>query len=220
MGKQQLKTCDVGTDGACQFAFQLAYLRLYGATASTYESCSTAAFKHGRTETIRPNTMETLAAARAFLDPNATREEKMARFKAANRMHSTLTKSAATGQGFDRHMFMLRRLGEQSGHVAGLFTDNGCYERLNHIILSTSTLQSPAIMSGGFGPVAADGFGLGYSLFDDTLGLHITDYRGHASALLESIEHSWADLADVLGVQVTAARDCGNRDDTIAAAAA
>lgn len=36
-------------------------------------------------------------------------------------------------------------------------------------------------MSGGFGPVTPDGFGVGYSLFDDHLGLHITDYNGRAS---------------------------------------
>ena len=58
MGKDQLRAAKVGPDGACQFAFQLAYYRMHGETASTYESCSTAAFKHGRTETIRPNTAE------------------------------------------------------------------------------------------------------------------------------------------------------------------
>jgi hypothetical protein len=58
MGRNGLKAAGVGPDGACQFAFQLGYYRLYGQTASTYEACSTAAFKHGRTETIRPNTLQ------------------------------------------------------------------------------------------------------------------------------------------------------------------
>lgn len=39
--------------------FQLAYYYLARETVATYESCSTAAFKHGRTETIRPCTVET-----------------------------------------------------------------------------------------------------------------------------------------------------------------
>lgn len=128
MGRKGLKTAGVGPDGACQFAFQLGYYRLYGQTASTYESCSTAAFKHGRTETIRPNTLQvtqatnwcllspssvcvshcngripptlqTLAAAKAFLDPNASTEEKLAKFIEANKMHNTLTKNAAMGMG-------------------------------------------------------------------------------------------------------------------------
>jgi len=35
---------------------QVAYYRMYHHTPASYESCSTAAFKHGRTETIRPAT--------------------------------------------------------------------------------------------------------------------------------------------------------------------
>ena len=34
-------------------AMQLAHARTHGYTPSTYESASTAGFKHGRTETIR-----------------------------------------------------------------------------------------------------------------------------------------------------------------------
>ena len=36
--------------------------------AATYESCSTSAFKHGRTETIRSCTLEAQAAARAIAE--------------------------------------------------------------------------------------------------------------------------------------------------------
>lgn len=50
----------------------------------------------------------------------------------------------------------------------------GCIQRWH------SPSQSPAIMSGGFGPVARDGFGVGYSLTENELGLHITDYGGRA----------------------------------------
>ena len=48
-----LKTRKVSPDGAMQMAFQLAHVRTRGYNASTYESASTSAFKHGRTETIR-----------------------------------------------------------------------------------------------------------------------------------------------------------------------
>eukprot|EP00123_Amoebidium_parasiticum_P014942 comp22712_c0_seq1/m.35267 comp22712_c0_seq1/g.35267 ORF comp22712_c0_seq1/g.35267 comp22712_c0_seq1/m.35267 type:complete len:659 (-) comp22712_c0_seq1:615-2591(-) len=200
-GKEALKkhNAEFGNDGLCQFAFQLAHLRLYGKTASTYESCSTAAFKHGRTETIRPNTVETLAAAKTFLDPKATREEKLGKLKAANKKHSELTKNAATGKGFDRHLFMLKLLASKSGQpLPKFFTEGGLYDRMGHIILSTSTLQSPAIKSGGFGPVTHDGFGLGYSLMDDHLGLSVSHYHGKADELFDGISESWADIANVL----------------------
>jgi len=43
---------------------------MYGHPAATYESCSTSAFKHGRTETIRSCTIEAQAAAKAIVAGN------------------------------------------------------------------------------------------------------------------------------------------------------
>ena len=66
---------------------------------ATYESCSTAAFKHGRTETIRPASMATKACAEAFeLDHPAGPEELMAKIKSAADWHSQLVKDAAMGK--------------------------------------------------------------------------------------------------------------------------
>lgn len=48
-----LKAQKLSPDGTLQMAMQLAHWRMHGHTASTYESASTAGFKHGRTETIR-----------------------------------------------------------------------------------------------------------------------------------------------------------------------
>lgn len=45
------------------------------------------------------------------------------------------------GQGFDRHMFMLKKLAAEAGMSPAIFEDQGCYAKLTHIILSTSTLQ-------------------------------------------------------------------------------
>ena len=69
---------------------------------------------------------------------------------------------------------------------------------MNHNILSTSTLQSPSIAAGGFGPVVKDGYGLGYSIFANTLGLHITSYTPHGADLVESIGKSMYDIQDAL----------------------
>lgn len=40
-------------DAVAQMAFQLAFKRLHGTMPSTYESCTTRGFHHGRTEVIR-----------------------------------------------------------------------------------------------------------------------------------------------------------------------
>ena len=57
-------------------------------------------------------------------------------------------------------MFALRHLAEDSGKVHDLFNDPA-YKKLNHIILSTSTLSDPSVVIGGFGAVVPDGYGIG-----------------------------------------------------------
>lgn len=74
--------------------------------------------------------------------------------------HSELVKEAAMGQGFDRHLFILKNLAEQNDMQLGIFNDKE-YKMLNTSILSTSTLSSPAVLAGGFGPVVTNGLGIG-----------------------------------------------------------
>jgi len=49
-GKKFITSKKLSPDGFVQMAYQLAYYRLTGKTASTYESCMTKQFLHGRTE--------------------------------------------------------------------------------------------------------------------------------------------------------------------------
>lgn len=103
------------------------------------------------------------------------------------------------GQGFDRHLFALRLLAESSGKVPDVFQDPA-YKQINHIILSTSTLSSPALMLGGFGPVVRDGFGVGYGIQDDWLGCNVTSYPPDRDVrgFLECVRHSLEDIYCVL----------------------
>ena len=64
-----------------QMAMQLAHYRVHGHLVSTYESANHAAFKHGRTETIRSATSQALAFTQTMEDPSATQEEKFAAMK-------------------------------------------------------------------------------------------------------------------------------------------
>jgi len=68
------------------------------------------------------------------------------------------------GQGFDRHLLGLKQIAEQQrgGALPELYRDPS-YSKLNHIILSTSTLPDPAVQLGAFAPVVPDGFGIGQS---------------------------------------------------------
>ena len=64
------------------------------------------------------------------------------------------------GQGFDRHLFGLKHIAQQQGELPEFFHDPA-YAKINHNILSTSTLSSPAVIIGGFAPVVPDGYGVG-----------------------------------------------------------
>lgn len=77
----------------------MAYFRQNGKFVPTYESCSTSAFKHGRTETIRPASNATVACAESFQKSHRAGVEEMAdRIRRAAEWHSKLTKEAAMGK--------------------------------------------------------------------------------------------------------------------------
>lgn len=199
-GKNFIKEKKLSPDAVMQLAFQIAIFRQSGKFVPTYESCSTAAFKHGRTETIRPASNATVACAEAFQKSHrAGVEEMMERIRRATDWHSKLTKEAAMGQGFDRHLFALRILAESSGKVPELFQDPA-YKQINHINLSTSTLSSPALMLGGFGPVVRDGLGVGYRILDESLGCNVTSYPPNTDVrgFLECVKLSLEDIYIVL----------------------
>nr|CAG4650079.1 EOG090X04D9 [Sida crystallina] len=188
--KSFCKQQKVSPDAIMQLGFQVAYHQQNGSPCATYESCSTAAFKHGRTETIRPCTQHTNAFSRAISPTNRhppSNAQLRDMIAACSTFHGQLTKEAAMGEGFDRHLFALKYLAQQrSMPVPALYQDPS-YAAINHNILSTSTLSSPAVFLGGFAPVVADGYGIGYvgvflplySIQENLLGAVVTTYPPH-----------------------------------------
>lgn len=200
-GKEQLKKSKLSPDAIAQLAFQMGFLRQYGQTVATYESCSTAAFKHGRTETIRPATMFTKQCAHAFVHQPGQHSVEQLRgmLDECSKYHGQLTKEAAMGQGFDRHLFAMRYLATSQGQpLHSLYTDPA-YAAINHNILSTSTLTSPAVSLGGFAPVVPDGFGVGYGVHDDWIGCNVSSYPArNVHEFLQCVHKSLEDIFSVL----------------------
>ena len=100
------------------------------------------------------------------------------------------------GQGFDRHLFGLRHTAENLMEIdtPAIFRDP-TYQSMNHIVLSTSTLASHAVNFGGFAPVVADGFGVGYGVRDEWIGCNITSYENRdVSQLVDAILMSLEDI--------------------------
>ena len=54
--------------------------------------------------------------------------------------------------------------------LPAIFTDNG-WHVLGRSILSTSNCGNPALRLFGFGPVAADGYGIGYIIKDEGISV-------------------------------------------------
>ncbi|KAH0628094.1 hypothetical protein JD844_008813 [Phrynosoma platyrhinos] len=200
-GKQFAINQNLSPDAVFQLACQMAIYRQYGKLLPSYEACSTAAFKHGRTETIRPTSVYTKKCTTAFVDERGkhTVEDMRSMIDECSTYHKRLQLEAALGQGFDRHLFALRYLIQRrGGRIPDIYNDPA-YKNINHIIVSTSTLGSAAVHYGGFGPVVPDGFGVGYNMFDDWIGCIITSYlKEDLEELLKCLEYTLNDIFDVL----------------------
>lgn len=98
-GKKECKDFGVSPDAVMQLVFQLALFKQESKSVATYESCSTAAFKHGRTETLRPCTVQTKDLCSTMTkntsDLSVQQIKKM--IIDASNAHTQLMKEAAMG---------------------------------------------------------------------------------------------------------------------------
>lgn len=163
LSKNACKRDRLSPDSIMQLSFQLAYRQAFNKYVGTYESCSTAAFKHGRTETMRPCTNATKQFCESVLDPKTNSDAKYLRslIDQCSTYHGQLTKDAAMGQGFDRHLFALKHMAAVNNKPLPELYNSVAFKRINYNIISTSTLSSDALLAGSFGPVVRDGLGIG-----------------------------------------------------------
>eukprot|EP00942_MAST-04A_sp_MAST-4A-sp1_P014945 g14945.t1 len=151
-------------DAVAQLAFQLGHSKLNGYPVATYEAAQTSFFKHGRTETIRSCTSASKELCEIFLDSNSTKEARANALTNAAKYHGKLASEAQRGNGWDRHLFALRKLADSnessiicnSSEDIPFFQDHA-YQKLSNIIISTSTLGNiPQLQHGGFNPTEAE----------------------------------------------------------------
>lgn len=86
-GKGFMKTCGLSPDAYIQMALQLAYYRDAGKFCLTYEATMTRLYREGRTETLRPVTMESATWVKAMVDGNTSVEERVRLLRAACQRH-------------------------------------------------------------------------------------------------------------------------------------
>ncbi|KAJ1674076.1 Carnitine O-acetyltransferase mitochondrial, partial [Spiromyces aspiralis] len=141
-GKNQItKRYGYSPDAFVQMVIQLGYYKLYGRCDPTYEAATTRKFAHGRTETCRTLSNESLAWVRAMESPSATNEEKVDLFRKAIKAHLAYMADCVEGRGVDRHLLGLKLSLRPDEPKPALFTDP-VFSRSQHWNLSTSQLSS------------------------------------------------------------------------------
>ncbi|KAJ3309967.1 hypothetical protein HDV04_005469 [Boothiomyces sp. JEL0838] len=164
-------------DAYIQIALQLAYYRLHKKPTAVYESASTRFFKHGRTETGRSMSNESLEFISTFDNDDILYDSKRELFKKAVNTQSNYMKDAAYGKGIDRHMLGLRcMIKPDEMDKATMFTDPAYITSMT-FRLSTSNMSPGRNFYGGFGPVVFDGYGINYAIDKDNLKFSISAKR-------------------------------------------
>lgn len=183
-GKGFVKKCRLSPDAYIQMALQLAYYRDAGRFSLTYEASMTRLYREGRTETVRPCTIESSAWVKAMENPNSNSEDRVALLKAACGRHQSGYQNAMCGQGIDRHLFCLyvvsKYLEVESPFLKEVLSEPWrlSTSQTPHGQTSQMDLKKyPNCISagGGFGPVADDGYGVSYIVAgEDLIFFHIS----------------------------------------------
>ncbi|KAI9795927.1 MAG: hypothetical protein M1833_006575 [Piccolia ochrophora] len=105
-GKNFMTSMGFSPDAFVQMAFQAAYYGLYGRVECCYEPAMTKVYFHGRTESIRSVTPESVDFVRTFWAENPP-AKKIEALKKACEKHTAITKVCAKGEGQDRHLYAL-----------------------------------------------------------------------------------------------------------------
>lgn len=190
-GTDALKSMKVSPDAFMQMALQLAYFRIHGSPCPTYESASTRGFLHGRTETVRSCSVESVAFTRTIEDPCASDADKMHALSNALTSHLEYMKAASTGNGVDRHLLGLRcqLQGPEETEEAGIFLDPA-YTYSQSFRLSSSNMSPGDAFYGGFAPVVQDGYGINYSLGREGIKASISIWKDSGVDTQESINRA------------------------------
>ncbi|KAI1298741.1 Carnitine O-palmitoyltransferase 1, liver isoform [Halotydeus destructor] len=186
-GKGFIKKCKLSPDAYIQLALQLAYYKDAGNLCLTYEASMVRLFREGRTETVRPVTIESAAWVKAMYDSTKTPDERRALARHASAIHQKGYQDAMTGKGVDRHLFCLYVISkyleidspflkEILSEPWMLSTSQTAHGQAGLIDLKKNPNHISA--GGGFGPVADDGYGVSYMVAgEDTIFFHISSKR-------------------------------------------
>eukprot|EP00753_Platysulcus_tardus_P015050 PLAT4745.2.p1 GENE.PLAT4745.2~~PLAT4745.2.p1 ORF type:complete len:641 (+),score=216.95 PLAT4745.2:280-2202(+) len=203
-GKLAIVALRCSPDAFVQLAFQLAYYRLYGKLVSTYESVMTKRFLHGRTECGRSASSQALSFVRSFLDSSQSPSAKADALKAAVAAQVASVKACAKGLGADRHLFAMSALADKHKLRKPRLLSGKAWKTLNTVLLSTSNCGNPALKLFAFGPVATNGFGVGYIIGRRTIRISVSSKHRQTERFSRAIATSLRDMLALLRLSASA----------------
>uniref|UniRef100_A0A7S3BKK9 Choline/carnitine acyltransferase domain-containing protein n=1 Tax=Haptolina ericina TaxID=156174 RepID=A0A7S3BKK9_9EUKA len=213
-GKGAIKMLKFHPDMFMQMAIQLAFYRMHATFNATYETGHTRAFFHGRTDTIRTLSIESVAFVEAMEDPVALPVEKLAKLKEACKAHGDQLQRVLTGQGIDRHLLGLYIAANlRGGAIPALFSDVA-YKRSggggNYRISTSNVGYTP--LCGGFAPMTPDGYGVCYAQLERRMNLAITTWRSCPETCADKFRTILAtSLCDMYSMCTTANAEGGSK---------
>ncbi|KAF9992389.1 Carnitine O-acetyltransferase mitochondrial, partial [Entomortierella chlamydospora] len=163
-------------DAYVQMIIQLAYYKMHGVSRPTYESAQVRKFQHGRTETCRTVSSESVAWVKAMEDPHVSADEKTALFKKALSSHVEYMANAVEGRGVDRHLLGLRLSLKSNEPKPSMFAQD-IFSRSCHWNLSTSQLSGELFDGYGWGEVVPDGYGVAYMVNENNLSFNVASRK-------------------------------------------
>ncbi|XP_053675184.1 carnitine O-acetyltransferase [Anopheles nili] len=201
-GKGFIKTQRMSPDSYIQMAIQYAFYRLHRVPGAHYESAQNRMFMHGRTETIRSCSVESIAFAQAMLDAKRDGNAKVEAMKAAINAHKAYVSMAIQGQGVDRHLLGLKLIAKENGMtLPELYGDRGL-QRSAHMRLSTSQVASRYDAFMCYGPLTQDGYGCCYNPKEDDMWFGVSAFRSNVETDLArfrvSLQEALREMYEVL----------------------
>ncbi|XP_060104426.1 peroxisomal carnitine O-octanoyltransferase [Heteronotia binoei] len=203
-GKSLIKKQKLHPDTFVQLALQLAYYKLHGHPASCYETAMTRRFYHGRTETMRPCTMEAVEWCKSMLDPDCTLGQRHQLLLKAVSKHNKLMKECENGKGFDRHLLGLLLVAkDQCLPVPEIFLDPA-FSRSGgggNFVLSTSLVGYTRVI-GAVVPMVHHGYGCFYRIRDDRIVVACSSWIScldtDAEKLCKNLFQSFQDIIQLM----------------------
>ncbi|KAI6223623.1 Carn-acyltransf domain-containing protein [Aphelenchoides fujianensis] len=186
-GKGRIKGAKLPPDAFFQMAIQLAFFKDRHEFVPTYEAAAARGFDYSRTETIRTVSRRSCAFVRAMLEEERDKKQCIEMLQAACKTHQERSRRAMTGQGVDRHLFVLYVISKGMG-IENAFLDD--YIGREWTLSTTQTPYLTGIMDedngsdrekwlgGAFGAVKKDGYGIAYHFMGNgAIVFHISSYR-------------------------------------------